>query len=354
MEDAPPDELRRRAEAEGHIVLYSDSSRAIASLDSFMRAFPGIGAEGRTFSSQDVFLRLGDDLRVGEATADLYLVSDPPRTLGLVADRQLWNYVPAELTALLPQDMVEPLLTHHWTAVLWIYSNGLLREPPIHNWWDVTLPQWRGHIVLPDPILHERTLYLFATLVQHSAELQAAYRARFGHDLALDADCPNAGYQWIKDLLANQPVLLPGDAEVAQRVGDPKASEPLLGLCSYEQFAKVAQDMLHFVPLPDLAPAAGMRWRTYVGIVDHCEHPWAAKLLARWLMGDSGGGQGYAPWYDLGLYPARTDTRDPPGTLPRSYLAERLWEPDYHFITEHLLEVRDHVATNIGHPVGGR
>ena len=350
----PWEEVERRARAEGYVTLYADSARAVAAVESFMRAYPGLEAEAQASGSYDTYLRLAEDLQTNKRVADLYLVSDAPRTLALLDQAQLWSYLPPDLAPVLPQGMREPLLVHHWTALMLICSPVLSQTRPIESWWDLTLPQWRGRVALPDPINDERTLYLLVTLTQQSEELANAYRARFGRELVLDADCPNAGYQWIKDLLTNQPLLLPGDADVASKVGDPQSGEAWIGLCSLEQFAKVSLGKLAFTPLISVTPTAGLKWPTYLGVPDRCPHPQAAKLLALWLMGDAAGKGGYTPWYEPGLYPARTDVPDPPGAVPRQELEPRLWALDYTYINTHLQAVRDHVAAHIGRPVGGR
>ena len=348
------DQLDEAAQREGHVVLYADTARAVAAIQSFMHAYPAIEAEAHSSDSYDTYIRLTEDLRSGKPKADLYLVSDAPRTLALFDAKRLWNYLPPDLTPVLAQGMQEPLLVHHWTALMLICGGSLSQTNPITSWWDLTLPQWRGRITLPDPIENEPTLYLFVTLAQHGEEMADAYRDRFGRELALDADCPNAGYQWIKDILANKPLLLPGSADVAARVGSAGSQESWLGLCSYEQYAKVSQGKLAFTVLPDVAPAAGLKWPTYLGILDRCAHPQAAKLLVRWLMADATGKGGYAPWYEPGLYSSRIDMPDPQGAIPRQDLESRLWTPDYDFINAHLQAVRDHIAAHIGRPVGGR
>jgi iron(III) transport system substrate-binding protein len=346
--------VQAQARVEGRALLYSDAARAITAAEGFMSTYAGLDVEAYTLDSYDTYLRLMDDSQRGESGADVYMVSDAPRTVSLVAQKRLWNYVPAELVGVLSDTMRTPLLTHHWSAVTLIANSAQPPKPPVDNWWDLTRPEWRGRVALPDPILDERTLYLFVTLTQHAEELGQAYRAKFGRELVLDADCPNAGYQWIKQLLANQPVLLPGDAEVARLVGDPKADKPWLGLCGSEQYAKVRRGDLAFAMLPEVAPAAGMRWRTYVAIVDQAPHLNVAKLLVRWLMGDKAGQGGYAPWMEPGVYPARSDVPDPAGALPRQQLEPRVWDVDPVYILANKLSVRDHIAAHIGRPVGGR
>jgi iron(III) transport system substrate-binding protein len=180
-------------------------------------------------------------------------------------------------------------------------------------------------------------------MVGRADEMAEAYRTEFGREPPLDDDCSDAGCLWIRALLANQPALLHGDADVARWVGE-GAGETRLGLCGYEQYIKVRREELAFTPLWKLAPTAGLRWPAAVAIVDRAPHPQAAKLAVRWLYGDAGGGQGYAPWFEAGYYPARTDVADPPGALPREELLARLWEVDPAAITDRLPELRARIT----------
>lgn len=352
---APEDwsRIQATARSEGCVVLYSDTARSLNAVESFIQAYAGLEAETCALGGYDIYLRLVDDLQRSEHAADVYLVSDAPRTLGLLDQHLIWNYVPGDLTEVLPREMREPLLVHHWSAMTLIYNAALSQAAPIDNWWALTRPEWRGRVALPDPIANQRTMYLLITLTQHPDEMDAAYRAEFGHPPALDADCPNAGYQWIRDLLANEPILLHSDAEVASLVGDPEADEMYLGICGYEQYDKVSRGTLSFAPILQARPMAGIQWPTYLALVDRTQRPNAAKLLVRWLMGDEKGGQGYSAWYYPGYYPARTDVPDPKGAIPRQELEGRLWQPDAAYIQENLIAVRDHIAAYIGREVGG-
>ena len=347
-------QIQARARAEGYVLLYSDTSRSLNPIESLAQAYPGLRAEACTLGSQDIYLRLVDDLQEGEHAAGVYLVGDAPRTLKLLAQHQIWNYVPADLIDVVPKELRAPLLVHHWSALTLVYNPTLAEAPPIDNWWDLTQPEWRGRVALPDPTVDERTMYFLITLVQHSDELAAAYRAEFDRALVLDADCPNAGYQWIKALLANEPILVHSDAEVVDLVGGPEADEIRVGLCGYEQYDKVSRGELSFAPILEAIPTAGLQWPTYLALVDRCQRPNAAKLLVRWLMGDETGGEGYSAWHYPGFYPARTDVPDPKGAIPREELLPRLWQPDAVYIDENMVAMRDFLAVHTGRDMRGR
>jgi len=343
--DEDADVLRRRAQDEGVVVLYSDSSRAQTSLQAMVEAYPGITIDGYTWSAADIALRLAEDAREGKPTADVFLVADPLRVYDLASRGWLWPYRPTDLGDVLPDETAGGLPVHHWSALM-VVSGG---APPtsVDSWWDLTRPEWAGRVALSDPLVDDRTLYLLATMVQRADDMAEAYRAEFGQEPTLDQECADAGRLWIRDLLANQPALLHGDAEVARWVGEGDG-QTRLGLCGYEQYIKVRRGELAFVPLWQLAPTAGLWWPTAVAIVHRAPHPQAAKWAVRWLYGGPEGGEGYAPWYEAGYYPARSDVPDPPGALPRGELRARLWEVDPLAASELLPSLRAQIAEQLG------
>jgi iron(III) transport system substrate-binding protein len=339
-EDA--DVLRRRAQDEGSVMLYSDSSRGLTSIQAMAETYPGITVEGYTWSAADIALRLAEDAGQGARAADVFLVADPVRVHDLTSRGWLWPYIPPDLADAALETTAGGLPIHHWSALL-VVSGGAAAPASLDTWWDLTRAEWAGRVALSDPLVDDRTLYLLATIVERADAMAEAYRAEFGQEPPLDADCGDAGCLWIRSLLANQPALLHGDADVARWVGE-AAGETRLGLCGYEQYIKVRRGELTFTPLWQLAPTAGLRWPAAVAVVDRAPHPQAAKLAVRWLYGSAGGGEGYAPWLEAGYYPARTDVADPPGALPRDELLVRLWEADPPFVSELLPSLRAQIA----------
>ena len=341
------------ASGEGYIVVYSDTSRAESSIAALMDAHPGLEAETYTLSSLDIYLRLREDLESGSTLPDVYLVGDGPRTQSLLDEGILESVVPTDLEAVLPTEVQQPLLAHHWSAVTLVASRVPTDALAIDNWWDLTRTELRGRVVLPDPIIDERTLYWLTTVAQHGDEMATAYQLEFGQAIVLDTDCPNAGWQWIKDLLRNEPQLVVNDAQVAATVGDLNAAGFVVGLCGSEQWEKVARGEISLDSLTEVQPTAGLRWWSYLALVAGSQRRTAAEEAIRWLMGDAAGGGGYAVWYKAGFYPARSDVPDPPGAPSGTELAAHLWELDIAYLNENLQAVRDFVTPYMGHPVGG-
>lgn len=343
-------QVMAQAQTEGYGVLYADTSRAATAMQTFMTQQAGLSVNTLTLSNVDIQDRLLAGQGKGAAGADVYLAGDSLRALALVEAGPLVNYTPADIVGVLPEAMRAPLLTHHWSAVLLIYNTTRAAAPPIDNWWDLTRTEWRGKVTLPDPLVDERALDLMVVIAQHGDEFAASYRAEFGQEITLNDDCPNAGYQWIKSLLANEPRLTMSDAEVAQLVGDPKTETLWVGICGYEQYPKVTWGELTFAPMSAVSPMAGLQWPTYLAVASQAQHPAMSRLIVRWLMSESG----YTPWAEAGFYPARSDLPDPPGAIPRVELEPRLWKLDTENLAEDKLIVRDHIAAYLGRQVGGR
>jgi len=337
-----------------YVVVYSDTSRTESALAALMEERPGLVAETYTLSSQDVYLQLLADLDNLQPLADVYLVSDGPRTLSLLADGTLTNVPPAALFSALASDDREPLLTHHWTAVTWVSTGGATEEGALDSWWDLTRPEWAGRVALPDPTIDERTLLLLVAAAREGDAFAEAYEREFGRAIRLDADCPSAGWQWAKALMANEPRLVLNDAEVLAQLASAETTTGMAGLCGSEIWEKAARTQVALRPLVELEPAAGLKWRSYLAQVSSSPHPRAARLAIEWLMGDEAGGGGYSVWYKAGFYPARTDVPDPPGAPERALLEQGLWEVDGAGLEGELQAMRDLVTPYVGHPVGGR
>jgi len=338
------DLVQRTARTEGRVVLCSDTARMLTALESFLLLNPSLDGEVRVVTSDDAFRDLLQPVRdPNTSEADIYLGGDVPLVMQALAQNRLWNYVPADQREALPLSMREPLLVHHWSALILIQAGKVPDEAAIDSWWDLTREEWRGRVAIPDPAIDKRSAYFFVTFAQHAEDLARAYRVEFGRELVLGPECPDAACQWMVDLLRNEPRVLASDAEVAAWVSDPAASMGRVGICGSEQLAKVQRGKLSLSAVSDIAPAAGLLWPTYLAMVVEGQNPYAARVMIHWLMSDTVGDGAYAPWYEAGLYPARVDMPDPPGSVPRGDLEPRLWLLDARFALDHEWIVRDWV-----------
>jgi len=288
---------------------------------NMLGAYPGLDAAGRVMGGAELCAMLAHV--DASATPDLVLASGMGCIQRLARDGYLEAYVPASLRSSLEDDMVTPVLTHHW-EILGLHHNGLLAEDQsLASWWDLVTPAWEGRVALADPLVEDRALGLLEALVAHDDLLRASYGGQLGSDALGDGP---AWSVWLDALLANEVMLLPSDAEVARWVGDPTSDGPRAGLCSSIHWKRVLRGELNLEFAVRAAPVAGVRWRTYVAPVVSASNPDGARLALAWFLGDDGGRGGYEPWYQAGLYPARLDVPLPAGSVERSALIGRLWE----------------------------
>lgn len=328
------DELVVNAQAEGAVMLYSDSGRGLTALESLSRVVEGLTADGLVADSLDLYLQFQQDLARGEHRADVVLIADAARTWGLLQQHRLWTYLPADLREPLASAPVEGLLTHHWTAVAWVY-NPALGTPALTSWWELTEPEWSGRVVLADPRASERSMNVLAALDQYASALALDYYQRYGRVISLDKDCPNAACQWFRSLLANDPLLMPGESEVAQAVGGEGVDTVRVGLCGVDILARVGGAPSVY-PLPELQPFVGWMERTYIAVADQAPHPQAAKAAVRWLLGDPVCERGWSAWCLAGFYSFNSGIPDPEGLPPSRELIPRLMDLSPQYAAENM------------------
>lgn len=360
--DPDRDTLRREAIEEGAVVVYSDTARMSRAASQLSSAFPGVNCQVWVANSEDLALRLVDEqAALADATgesptlerrADVYLAGDPLRTGELIEKGLLWAYGGPDSAS--SSAGAPGLAVHHWSALLLAGNEIAVVTDTIDSLWDLTRPEWRGRVALPDPLIDQRTLCLLVAATKHADQLAASYRDEYGREIALDADCADAADQWIKALFANDPRLYVGDAEVAEYIGVPDAVEARIGLVGYEQYAKVAWGELAFEPLPEVEPVRGLYWATYLAIVNRCEHPSAARLAIRWLLGEGRETMEDSPWFQSGFYLVEEGAPDPPDVVPREVMRQGLWALDPEGADEVAHDMTITVARYLGRVMGGR
>ncbi len=325
--------IEEAARKEGKVVVYSASSRIPDAAKTFEAAHPGIRAEGFDLGTVTIINKIKEESKAGVHAGDVFFAGDPPTVVNeLVPRRLLWNFVPSNLTSVIPTEFREPLLVHRLGTRVLIYNSEVHKKSPITNWWDLTKPQWKGKILMKDIFESGENLSVLTTFVQRADDFAKAYKEAFGKDIVLDKDVPNAAYQWIREFLKNDPVFTGSDGDVSKFVGTKGQKEPPLGWVDYAKYRDVIAGKLVFEPVLDVKPVCCIFYQSYIGIIDQAPHPNAAKLMVRWLMGDNKGGLGYSPWFVPGDYsPRRGMVVLPQGAVPFPALRVKSWiiDPAY-------------------------
>ncbi|MGO3033510.1 MAG: ABC transporter substrate-binding protein, partial [Microbacterium gubbeenense] len=258
----------------------------------------------------------------------------------------LTGYVPERVADTVPQEYQEPLLANRLSTKVLMYNEEAHPDgPPVTNLWELTEDDWSGRVVLVDPNVRGDYLDLATEFSLRADEMATAYADHFGEEIALDDGAPDAGLQFMKDLYANNAVLVDDTDTVNAAVGVTGQEDPPVGFTSYSDRRDNEEEGWALQIASGVAPSPGIVFPAYLGVTANAENPAAARLLIDFMMGDDSatGGPGFEPFYVAGDYPTRTDIDTPADALSLDELAA--WRIDPEASAEHRSDVADFLLT---------
>ena len=320
------DAIYQAAKKEGKVVMYASTSRGPKSLAlGWYDKYPGIKVEWNTIGIGGIMSRIIKEQKAGIYNVDLIYAGDYATQINvLYPANMIFPWVPPDLKEVIPRKYREPILLLRLTATTVFYNFDTWPEkPPIDSWWDLTKPEWKGRLVMPDPRTFTPALEGIITLVLNAEEMARDYERVFGRPLKLTT--PNAGYEWIKMLFANKPKLVK-DPKKGRYIGKPGQAKPSLGV--WWDIARITDTdnpkygNIKLKPVLNLKPRIGLSKPASLNFSYKAPHPNAAKLLIRWLFGDEKGRGGFAPWFSPGNLPTRSDIKE---KAPHPFNPELSW-----------------------------
>ncbi len=322
--------LYQKAKAEGRVTVYSYSSRIVEVAKTFEQRYPGIKVQAFDLDSAEIVTKVLAEQSAKNYAADVVYMKDPATALhALKNPGHLVAYVPGDLVALLRPEYREPFLIHHLSFDVLVYNSGGEAKTPVSSLWDLTKPEWQGRVQFPDPQVLPEFTEVLATIVQHSPEMAKEYERVFGKPLQLGPGVPDAGREWIRRILANKVTVAKSTNDVAKAVGRAEPARAPIGFTAMSRLRDKEKDpKLQFDVAYDLQPVAAVTTGVLLAVPAYAPHPAAAKLLIRWLMGDTKGGEGYKPYFVLGDAPTRSDQPLPTGMRA----IERRWHADPSYV----------------------
>ena len=158
--------------------------------------------------------------------------------------------------------------------------------------------------------------------------LAAAYEELYGEELVLSDGCANAGYEFLKRLHDNNPTYTSSSDDIAEAVGTKGQTDPPIGFCASSKLRKNADNDWVLAPV-NLYPTTGIPAINTLYVVEGCQHPAAAKLLIRFMMGGiDGDTSGYDEFNTLGGWPVRDDIEPAEGSVPYDEMYVSDFDPD--------------------------
>lgn len=311
--DETDEELYQKALEEGATVtLYSISSRCPKVAEAFMAKYPGLECIPFDLSTNELLEKVTREYDAGITTADVVHIKDQDGSMWLeyVQAGKFYNYQPADIFA-----HIDPSYTATTTPLyveltqLFYNTEANPDGSPITNIWQLTEPEWKGRVAMQNP-LNNLSWGAWITgfcVGEEPQRLADSYKDFYGEELVLSEGCENAGYEFLKRLRENEPIFVSSSDESAEAVGAPGQTNPPVGFTASSKFRKAADNGWVFAPV-NLEPDTGIPAVNTLYIVEGYEHPAAAKLLVRFMMGGvDGDTSGYAPFNTVGGWPVRDD-----------------------------------------------
>ncbi len=314
-----PEELLPLAQEEGTVTVYSFTSRIGKVEKAFEEAYSGIDLQGFDISSTEQIARLKAEAQAGVTNADVVYISDTPVVLtelleaGIIAP-----YVPTRVADRVPAQYKSPLLAQRLSTKVLMYNEEANPDgAPVGNLWELTTNEWKGRVVMVDPLQRGDYLDLMTEIVLRSDEMAAAYEAQFGSSVNLDG-AANAGEKFIADLFANDLILVGSTDDVNAAVGALGQDNPPVGFTSYSDRRDNEEEGWALQVANAVEPAPGIIFPAVLALAAEPNNPAAARLVIDFLMGDESevGGPGLAPFYVAGDYVTRTDIPPHPDAVP--------------------------------------
>lgn len=339
------DELYEKAKEEGEVVVYTATSAVEDIGLSFEKEYPGIKAKVTKVSDPDILEKLRREHEAGVHNADIIFGkgTNGAWVKELLGNGIIHDYKPEEIV----KNMAEPYKSSPGLGMVTelitvLYNTDVYDEPPFDNWWDLTTPEWKGKVMMKDPLKAADIQGVFMTMVKHSDEMEKAYKEKFGEEIVLN-DTENAGYEFVKRLLENDAVLMSSMGDSVDAVAESTQDSPPIAIASTTKLRDVVEKGAPIAMSTDLQPKISVPDVTKVFFVDQAPNSSAAKLFVRWMFGgEDGNGEGFAPFRDNpGVFTTRTDMSYENELGLPSIDALNLWEADEDFYYENERKMRD-------------
>lgn len=307
-------EIISKAKQEGKVVVYSLSSRIPDVAAAFKKRFPDIEVEAYDINDVTIKEKLIREQESQNYQADVLFYADYPAVVSLLIPKgYAVNWIPTNMTSVIPEKWRTPALVHSIETRTIIYNNETYKQQPVTSIWDLTKKEWKGKVMMKDPLASSDNVN-WLTLLTHpdiAKQLANEYQRVFGQPLKLST--ANAGYEFIKMLKKNDVVLRQADGDVSDGVGARGQTSPPIGICPVSKLRDVKNKNLAMEAIYNLTPFAGVSKRNMLNIANMAKHPWASKLFITFMLHWNG----YNPSYWVpGQYSARSDLPLPPASPP--------------------------------------
>lgn len=327
------DDIVAKATEEGEVVVYSSSGRIAKLVDHFQALYPGITLTLFDLGSVKTIEKTVREQDAGIFGVDVITTGNSGQVIHeLLANNRIFNYVPAHFVDKIPEGNRDPLLIRVNEAIVFFYNKDANPDgAPISNVWELTDERFRGRVGIKDPMASGSSLMGLATLVQFPDEMAAAYKRLTGEDIVLGDGVPDAGFEFVRRLLANDVVIFKSGSKLADAAGAAGQDDAMIAMTNMTYISRNDDKGNVNAIMADLDPVSRMVYPTFMSVAANAPHPNAAKVFIAYLLGNpemnlktnlakpyiEGASfdmlQGLAPYHDAGSVSPRSDVPLPLG-----------------------------------------
>jgi len=327
------DAIVKAATAEGEVIIYSASGRIAKLKDHFEALYPGITMTLFDLGSVKTIEKTVREQDAGIYAVDVVSTGNSGQVINELLNKgRIYNYVPAHYIDRIPVENRDPLLIRVNEALVFFYNTESFTDgPPISNVWELTQDRFNGRVGIKDPMASGSTLMGLASLVQHPVEMAAAYKRMTGEDIVLGDGVPDAGYEFVARMLANDLVIFKSGSKLADAAGKAGQDDALIAFTNMTYISRNESKGNVNAIMQELDPISKLVYPTFTSIAREAPHPNAAKVFTAYLLGSTDINintkitkpylegesfdllQGLAPYHDAGSVSPRSDVPLPEG-----------------------------------------
>ena len=321
------------AKEEGEVSVYTASGRIAKLVDQFQALYPGITLTVYDLGSVKTIEKTVREQDAGIFAADVITTGNSGQVIHeLLGNHRIFNYVPSHFVDRIPEENREPLLIRVNEAMTFFYNAEAHPEgSPISNVWELTQEKYRGRVGIKNPMSSGSSLMGLATLVQEPEKMAAAYKRLTGEDIVLGDGVPDAGYEFVRRILANDIVIYKSGSKLADASGAAGQDDAMISMSNMTYIARNDSKGNVNAIVSDLDPVSRLVYPNFMAIGANAPHPNAAKVLIAYLLGSPDLNldaklekpylegqsfellQGLAPYHDAGSVSPRSDVPLPQG-----------------------------------------
>ncbi len=302
-----PEELYRKALKEDVLIVYTVTTRATATKESFEKAYPGLSVEIRDLRSPNLIEEVAANDAKNAQECDVVLCNDNSGDFkaSLVDTGIVKPYLPSDIAVHMKDAGGDGVVSFLYEAELLFYNSSLYEECPIDNIWELTDPVWKGRIYMSNPLRSFSTYAFCASTFSHGKELLKAYLDYSGKEAEIPKGSSAAALFWT--MLSDNIIYTNSSDEVTEALASNKADFGI-AVSSKLRMTEVGYPL---APVYHLNPFCGCKTTFAVMLARNPRSENCAKLFVRYLLGEADGkGDGYKPFCTLGTWSARNDVPD--------------------------------------------